>query len=244
MRGLRIVGRGLRDTYDNLFGFSLASVGWWLASLPVLILWPFISWVALLGFLLFGPGATVTLFHVTDPRRSIDRPDVREALALFRGNVVFGWKMAAATLIVPVVLLNNLVAFGRSNTWLAGLAPLWTVLLVIAVVFLLVGFAVAGMFGGPVSTTLRRTAYVLVAAPFRSLFVTAMMLLFILLGTLMVIPLILFVPALVAATLDRHVARAFDLAIVDPNTPTDERVRERTTGRDPSTAGRLWGRGR
>jgi hypothetical protein len=55
---------------------------------------------------------------------------------------------------------------------------------------------------------------------------------------------ILFVPALVATTLDRHVSRAFDLSIVDPNLPTPERLQERAKGLDPSPIGRMFGRRR
>jgi hypothetical protein len=241
---LRIVGRGLRDTYDNLFGFTLASLGWWMASLPVLVLWPFISWLAVLGFLPFGPAATLTLMTVVDPRRVINRPDPREAFDLFLAKIVFGWKLAAATMIVPVVLLNNILVFGGSDTWLAGLSPLWTVLFVIAVVYCVVAYSVAAMADGSLSETLRRTAFVLVAAPFRSLFVVAMLVLLVVVGTLLVVPLILFVPAIVATTLDRHVSRAFDLEIVDPNTPTPERLQERAKGTEPSQAGRLFSRRR
>lgn len=241
---LRIVGRGLRDTYDNLFGFCLASLGWWLASLPVLALWPFVSWLAVLGFLPFGPAATIALMAVVDPRRTINRPDPREALDLFRDKIVDGWKLAAATIIVPVVLVNNIVVFGGSDSWLAQLTPLWAVLFVVALIFLFVAFSVAGMFGGSLKETAQRTAYVLVAAPFRSLFVVALLLLLIVLGTVLVVPMILFVPALVATTLDRHVVRAFDLTIVDPNAPTPERLQERAKGIEPSPVGRMFGRRR
>jgi hypothetical protein len=241
--GLRIVGRGLRDTYDNLFGFCLATIGWWLAALPVVLLWPFISWFALVGWLLFGPAATVTLFAVTDPRRAVERPDVREVVGIFWGNLTYGWKLILATLPVPLVLLNNLVVFGGSEDSLAVLAPLWAVLLLISIGFLLLSFAVAGIFATPLRETLKRATFVLVTAPFRSLFVLAVLLLWVLLGTGLVVPIVLFVPALVAATLDRLVVRVFDLPVVDPNAPTEERLHERATGTGQAKGG-LRGRWR
>lgn len=241
--GLRIVGRGLRDTYDNLFGFCLASIGWWIAALPVVVLWPVVSWFALAAWLLFGPAATVTLFAVTDPRRAVARPDAQEVVGTFLGNLAYGWKLALATLPIPLVLLNNLVVFGGGDNALAAFAPLWTVLLLISCCFLVLSFAVAGIFAAPLRETLRRTTFVLVAAPFRSLFVLAVLLLWVLLGTGLVVPIVLFVPALVAATLDRLVVRVFGLPVVDPNAPTDERLHERASGAGQAKGG-LWGRWR
>ena len=240
MRGLRIVGRGLRDTYESLFTFCLATIGWWLATLPVWVLWPVLSWVALLGFLLFGPAATIALFAIADPRRAVSRPDLGEMVAIWRENLVPSWKLAAATLPVPLVLLNNLLVFGGTDDALAALAPLWGVLLILSVCFVLVAFASGGMFRLPLRETLRRTAYVLLAAPFRSLFVLAAVIVFLVIGTGLVVPMVLFVPALIAATVDRLVAQALDLTIVDPNAPTEERAREKREG-GPGK-GRLWDR--
>jgi hypothetical protein len=231
VRGLRIVGRGLRDTYESLFTFCLASVGWWLATLPAWLLWPVLSWLALLGFLAFGPAATIALFAIADPRRAVSRPDLGEMLSLWRTNLVAGWKLAAVTLPVPLVLLNNILVFGGSDDSLAALAPLWAVLLVVSLCFLLVAFASGGMFLSPLGDTLRRTAYVLLAAPFRSLFVLAAVVVYLVIGTGLVVPMILFVPALVAATVDRLVAQALNLTIIDPNAPTEERTLEKREGR-------------
>ena len=60
MRGLHIVLKGLSDTLEHLLPFTLASLGWWLGIVSIL----------------FGPGATQSLFRITDPRiiSELDRP--------------------------------------------------------------------------------------------------------------------------------------------------------------------------
>jgi uncharacterized membrane protein YesL len=240
VRALRVVGRGLRDTYDNLYSFCMASVLWWMATLPVVLLWPIIPGFALLGFLLFGPAATLALFAATDPRRAVSRPDLAEMLAIWRSRLTYSWKLIAVTLPIPLVLFNNILVFGGSSDALATLTPLWTVLFVIMVSLTLVAFGVAAMFELSIRETLKRAVYVLVAAPFRTLFVLAWIVILIVLGAVMVVPLILFVPALVGAILDRHLVQVFKLEVIDPNTPTEERLLERKDAQPGR--GRSWWR--
>jgi hypothetical protein len=208
------------------------------------LLWPFVSWIALVGWVIFGPAATVALFAVTDPRRAVARPDAREVVGIFWSHLTYGWKLAVVTLPVPLVLFNNLVVFGGSEDSLAVLSPLWAVLLLISIGFLFISFAVAAIFATPLRETLRRTTFVLVTAPFRSLFVLAVLFVWVLLGTGLVVPIVLFVPALVAATLDRLVVRVFGIPVIDPNAPTEERLHERATGAGEPARGGLWGRKR
>jgi uncharacterized membrane protein YesL len=236
-----VIGRGLRDTYDSLFAFCLASILWWVAVFPpILVLWPLLSGLAVVGFLFFGPAATIALFAATDPRRAGSRPDLSELLSTWRARLTQSWKLTALTLPLPLVLMNNIAVFGGSGNWLVNLVPLWTVLLVITFGLFVVSFGVAGLFELSLRETLKRAAYVLVAAPFRTLIVLVAIVLFTILCGFLVVPIILFGPALVGAILDRHLVQVFDLPVIDPNAPTDERVLERRNA--PPGRGRFWER--
>jgi uncharacterized membrane protein YesL len=238
---LRVIGRGLRDTYDSLFAFCLASLLWWIAVFPpILVLWPLLSGFAVVGFLVFGPAATIALFAATDPRRGASRPDLAELVTTWRTRLTQSWKLAALTLPLPLVLVNNIIVFGGSSNWLVNLVPLWTVLLVITLSLFVVSFGVAGLFELPLRETLKRATFVLVAAPFRTLFVLVAIVLLTILCGVLVVPIILFGPAMVGAILDRHLVQVFGLPVIDPNAPTDERIIERRSA--PPSRGRFWER--
>ena len=140
MRALRIVGRGLKDTYEQLFGFVLASVGWWLSAVLIVTL----------------PAGTLALFMVTDPRRAIDRPDIREVLTYLRASIGKGWILALVTLPIPLVLFLNLYSFAGTDNWLAVLTPLWAVLLAVGLIVTFLSFSTMSLLSGGLSLSLKR----------------------------------------------------------------------------------------
>lgn len=224
MRALRIFGRGLKDTYEHLFGYVLASIGWWITALLIVTL----------------PAGTLTLFMVTDPRRSIDRPDWRETVAFLRASLGRGWILALVTLPIPVVLLLNLYSFAGTDSSLAFLTPLWIVLFVIGTIVMFLSFATMSLLSGGLSASLKRAGYVAAAAPTRTILVFSLLLVVSFVSWIAVVPAILLGPAIVGATLNRLVLDVFDIAVIDPSKPTDERVRERTVG-GPGSRRRWWG---
>lgn len=224
MRALRIVGRGLKDTYEHLFGFVIASVGWWLSVLLVVTL----------------PAGTLALYMVTDPRRAVDRPDVREVLAYLRSSIGRGLIVALVTLPLPIILLLNLYSFAGTNNWLSFLTPLWTVLLIIGLIVMFLTFSTMSLLSGDVKLSLKRAGYVAAAAPVRTLLVFFFLLVIGFFSYITVVPAILLAPAIIGAIINRLVLDVFEITIFDPTKPTEERQHERTVG-GPEPRRRWWG---
>ncbi len=224
MRALRIVGRGLKDTYEQLFGFVLVSVGWWLTAVLIVTL----------------PAGTLTLFMVTDPRRAIDRPDIREVLTYLRSSLGKGWVLLAVTIPIPLILFWNLASFGGTDSWLAILAPLWVVLLVVGVVVTFLSFSTMSLLPGGLSMSLKRAGYVAAAAPIRTLLVFLFLVIIAAICIFSIVPAILLAPAIISAVVNRLVLDVFDIPVIDPSKPTDERVHERTVN-GPEPRRRWWG---
>lgn len=224
MRALRIVGRGLKDTYEQLFGFVLASVGWWLSAILIVTL----------------PAGTLALCMVTDPRRAIDRPDVREVLAYLRASIGKGWVLALVTLPIPVVLLLNLYSFAGTENWLAVLAPLWAVLLTVGVIVTFLSFSTMSLLAGGLSLSLKRAGYVAAAAPIRTLLVFFFLAIIGAFCYVSIVPAILLAPAIISSVVNRLVLDVFEIPVIDPSKPTDEREHEKAAG-VPEPRRRWWG---
>ena len=210
MRTLRLIGRGLADTLEHLLPFTLLTLAWWASQLLVVP----------------GPAATVALFAMTDPRRAVDRPEWREAVAAVRVNLRRGWGLALLTLPVLAVLFANLDYYGRGGSRWAILVPLWTVLLLLAIAVALYAFAVAGLTDAGIKLALKRGAILAGIAPFRALAVTVIFWLLISIGGVLVVPLVMFMPAAIAAIVNRVVLYGLGLPVVDPLAPTEEREAE------------------
>lgn len=224
MRALRIVGRGLKDTYEHLFGYVLASIGWWIAALLIVTF----------------PAGTLTLYMVTDPRRAVDRPDWREAAGFLRSSLARGWLLAVVTLPIPIVLLLNLYSFAGTDNWLAFLTPLWIVLLVIGGMVSFLAFSTMSLMSGGLGPSLKRAGYVAAAAPVRTLLVFVLLIVVTFICWITVVPAVLLAPAIIGATLNRLVLDVFEIPVIDPSKPTDERVHERKVG-GPEPRRRWWG---
>lgn len=212
MRTLRLIGRGASDTFEHLLPFALLSLAWWVC----------------VALLVPAPGATVALAALTDPRRSVDRPEWREAALILRRNLGRGWGVALLTLPFVAVLGANLATYaGGASRW-ALFVPLWSILLVVAVAVALTAFAVAGLRDGTAAGAARLALFVVLRRPLRAVAVAVAVALLATLGALLVVPLVMLVPALAAAIVNRLVLDALEIPVPDPLAPTPEReVEER-----------------
>ncbi len=207
MNTLRIILRGLSDTLEHLLPFCLATLAWWAAMILVLP----------------GPGATIALFAITDPRRAVDRPDWREGISLAWASTRRGWLVTLIMLpLVAVVLLNLRTYAGSGSRW-GLLTPLWVYLLLFGVTLTLYAFSLSAVTDLPLGSAIQRSALLVVAFPIRSAVVTFVLLFIVAAGGLLVVPLVMFVPALAAAVINRTVLTGLGLPIVDPLAPTPER---------------------
>jgi uncharacterized membrane protein YesL len=210
MSTLRLIGQGLTDTLESLLPFTLLTLAWWVC----------------LCLVIPAPAATVTLAAMADPRRAVDRPDWREALRAVRRNLWRGWGVVLPLLPFVVVLLANLSFYGgRTDHW-DVLAPLWTVLLLFALAVALYAFAVAGLTDVTAWSATKRAGLLIARRPGQALVVAVVVLFVIAAGALLVVPLVMFVPALTAAVVNRVVLDGLGLPVLDPLAPTAERLVE------------------
>ena len=208
--------KGIADVFEHLLPYMLASILWWLGVLLIIT----------------GPPATIGLFAITDPRRAIDRPEPREVLRQVRQDAWASWKLFLIVIPIIGLLIWDLGFYGGSQGGFAVLAPLWLTLLIIASAISLAAISALALTDAGVGTAFRRGAYVILSSPFRSLLVLIVSTLYTLIGALLVVPLILIVPPLIAATVNRLVLIQLDIPVVDPLAPTEERVLEQQIRRD------------
>lgn len=210
MGGLRLIGRGIADVFEHLLPFMLASLLWWLGVLLIVT----------------APPATTALFAVTDPRRAIDRPEPRDVLAQFRRQAWSSWKLFLVAGPIIAVLVWDLGFYGGGAGGLAILAPLWLVLLIGACAITIASISALALTESSVSTSFRRGTYVVLSAPFRSVLLLLVSVIYTLIGMVLVVPLVLIVPPLIAATFNRLVLTQLGIAVTDPTAPTEERLLE------------------
>jgi hypothetical protein len=207
---LRIIGRGISDVFEHLLPFMFASLLWWLGVF----------------LLITAPPATTALFAITDPRRAIDRPEPREVFAQFRRQAWESWKHFLLAGPIIAVLIWDLGFYGGGAGGLAVLAPLWLVLLILASAIALSSIAALALTESSVGMAFRRGAYVVLSAPFRSILLLVISVVYVLIGAALVVPLVLIVPPLIAATFNRLVLTQLQIPVIDPTAPTDERLLE------------------
>ena len=217
---MRLIGRGLSDTLEHLLPFSLLTLGWWAAMLLVVP----------------GPGATLALFGMTDPRRAVDPPEWREAVRATRRNLRRGWAIALLAAPLSVVLLWNLSAYAYGSGRFGWLVPLWLLLLGLLLAVGLYACSVSALMDQPAWAALKRAAALVGLRPGRALATVLVGWLLVAVGGALVVPLVMLVPALVAALVNRVVLDGLGVSVVDPLAPTTERLREERTRR-PSKFG-------
>ncbi|MGH2535233.1 MAG: hypothetical protein ACRDJW_23470 [Thermomicrobiales bacterium] len=222
MRGLRILFRGLSDTFEHLLPFTMASLGWWLC---VFLIIP-------------APGATIALFRLTDPRvtSELERPSLRQSWDVTLANLRRGWGVAFLTVPILLILVVNLATVG-SAARLAMLVPLWVILFLLGVAAALSAFALAALFDQPALDAVKHGLLLTGARLPSALFVIVLLWLIVFLGTVLVVPLFMFLPAAVAAVANRLVLDGLGVAIHDPLAPTEERLLEEHKKRESSRFG-------
>lgn len=245
MHFLRIVGRGARDLYDQFAYFMMLSFGWVLAALPAFVGYTLIAVSPLMlplavftAFLI--PPATLTLFALTDPRRIVDRPDMREIGHIFADSVKRGWAIALATIPALAVLIWNSLYFGGTESVLAAFVPLWVIMFVFLLILALYMFSLGGLMESGLRNAFRGGMYVLISRPFVSLFLSLFVIVVGTLFTATVLPMLTIGPPLFAAIINRMVLTELKVPVIDPNQPTNERQWERERGLNVETT--IWDR--
>ncbi|MDQ3523921.1 MAG: hypothetical protein M3451_02575 [Chloroflexota bacterium] len=214
VRFAKLFLRGLKDVYDQFVLLMMVSVLWWVC---VLLIVP-------------GPPATVALFRMADPRNQSELPELRDFFRIIGESFRTAWAVAALTLPVILVLLWNTLFFQGGASWFTILVPLWIVMVFIALILMLYAFATVATMESGVRNAFRGATFLMVMRPFSSgLLIIIVFVVMVLLAAL-VLPVILFGPAVMASVINRFALDGFDVEVIDPNRPTQERSTERSRG--------------
>lgn len=247
----RILWRGLRDVYDSFAYSILISLAFWLACSPMILGYPFLAVGPLVAplFLLSAilvPPALVALHALADPRTVVNRMEWSEALDLMRTSFFRSWKIAFITIIPLIMIVWNIMFFAGSSHTLELFIPLWTVMAVFLFVLTFYCFSLAGTHESGWRNAFRGGMYVMVKYPGRTVLLSLFLLFVGYLFVLSLLPMFLIGPAMFAAVVNRFVFDAFEVHVVDPDSPTSERAFERERGINPerSIADRLMRRDR
>ena len=247
MRFLGLIWRGIRDVFEQFVLMVSLSLGWWICALPMVLAFlglPFLLFilVAPVLALVLAP-ATVTLFSLADPRRIVNRPDLSDAVSVFRSSIRRGWLIGLATVPLLLVLVWNILYFGGTTSYLSAFVPLWLIMVVSIFILMLYMFSVAGTMESGLRNAFRGAMYVLVSRPFTGLLLSVLIMIGGIVFAVLVLPMIALGPALLAAVVNRFVLAGLGVEVVDPYAPTTERAVERAHGieHDPSFWQRLRG---
>jgi uncharacterized membrane protein YesL len=218
MRGVRIVGRGLHDTLEHLLPFTAVTLAWWVG----------------VGLVVTAPAATLALFTHVDPRigTAKDRPTTRETLSFIRAHFFQSWGLVILTAPLIVVLVINIATIRPGESSFGVLAPVWLFLLLIVTFITATAFAHVALLEFRVIDAVKQGALMTVAYFPRVLIVAILLWLLLVVGTVLVIPVVMFLPATFAATIVRFVFEAREIKVIDPLSPTDERMREEQRRRE------------
>jgi uncharacterized membrane protein YesL len=209
MRGMHIVLKSLSDTLEHLLPFTLASLGWWLGIVSIL----------------FGPGTTQALFRLTDPRitSELERPGIRPGFSnpfKLEGRV---WGVAALTVVPAAVLLANLSWSSKSTNIWTLMIPLWLILLVSFSVIGLMSLSTVSLFKNSGRESIRIAAVLAYGRPGYTIPFLIALAPVIVICVGLIVPAFLFLPALIAAAVNRLVLDGLGIPIHDPLAPSDER---------------------
>ncbi len=214
---LKLIWAGLRDTFSQFMVFALLSLSWWLAAILIVP----------------GPPATTALMSVADPRRLGATPEFGDAWEVFKASWKRSWGIAVFTLPFLLMLVWNLTFFSGIESYFAAMVPLWTVMFVLLLVISLYAFSMAGTMESGVKNAFRGAMFVLVSRPFLSMFLSVFLVFLSLVMSLMVLPMLLIGPALIASIVNRVTLTVLGEPIIDPDAPTPERADERAKGLNP-----------
>ncbi len=212
MRGVHIVLKGLSDTLEHLLPFTVASLGWWVGIVSIL----------------FGPGATLSLFRIADPRiiSELERPGIRSGYCNPFKLGVRIWGVAAFAVIPTFVLLANLSWSSASSDLWTLLIPIWLILLISFSVIGLMSYSIVSLFKNSAIESIRIAAVLAYGRPGYTVpfLITLLPVVVICVG--LIVPAFLFLPALIAASFNRLVLDGLGMPIPDPLAPSDERLIE------------------
>lgn len=245
MRFVSLTWRGIRDVFEQLVFMASLSLGWWLCAAPLAVgiflflVTPLAAPLILLTAFLIPP-ATVTLFAMADPRRIVNKPDFHEARETFAGSVKQGWTIGAATVPFLIILFWNTSFFLGQTSFLAAFVPLWTIMFIFLFILMLYMFSLAGTMESRLRNAFRGGMFVLITRPFTAALLSILIMVAGAIFTVLVLPMLLIGPALMAAVINRFVLDALQVEVIDPNAPTSERMYERERGLNPDSS--LWDR--
>lgn len=226
MRFLRLFLRGMKDVYDQFVLMMAVSVLWWLCA----------------ALIVPGPPATVALFRFADPRNQVRSLELRDFFVTIRESFRTSWAIAGITLPVILILLWNSVFFRGTDSRFALIVPLWVVMMLITVVLMLYAYATVATMESRVRNAFRGSTYLMVMWPFTSGLLIVGILLVVAIFAALVLPLILFGPAVVASIINRFVLAGYNVEVIDPSSPTSERSTEVSRGIDLDGGFRGWAR--
>jgi len=213
----KLIWAGLRDMFSQFMMFALLSLSWWFAAVLIIP----------------GPPATTALMSVADPRRLGAAAEFAEALDTLKASWRRSWGIAFFTIPFLVMLVWNLSFFGGVEGYFAAMVPLWTIMFILLFIVSLYAFSMAGTMESGTKNAFRGAMYVLISRPFMSVFLSIFLLLLAVLMSAMVLPMLLFGPALIACIVNRVTLSVLGENIVDPDAPTPERAEERARGLNP-----------
>lgn len=223
----KLLWSGLRDVFGQFMTFALFSLLWWLS---VVLIVP-------------GPPATVALAAMTDPRRLGAAPELADAIDVFKSSWKRSWGLALLTLPFLLMLFWNVTYFAGANHFLATLVPLWLIMLIIIATITIYAFSVAGTMESGVRNAFRGAMFVLISRPFMGIGLVIVLFALTLIMTILIIPMLLIGPALIACIANRFTLTILGEQISDPLAPTAERADENARGINPEQGflGRLRG---
>lgn len=217
MTFLRLLGKSLRDVFEQLMTLCLYSLLWWVCIVTVV----------------FGPVATVTLFAMADPRRQTMSTEFSDSIEVMKTSYRRSWGIFLWTVPLIAVLVWNTYYFAGTEAGLRILIPLWTLMSVVLIILTLFAFSVAGTMESGVRNAFRGAIYVLVDRPIRGLILSLFLILLSLVMAVTVVPMVFFGPAIIATIVNRFVFDGLKVEVIDPNAPTNERADEHARGVNP-----------
>lgn len=243
MRGFNVVWRAIRDTFDQVLAYMLGSILWWIYAFVAFLIFggigtllptPVGEAVLVVGLIVGAGPATTLLAKWTDPRLVIDRPSIRDLPGWWQRYVRPSMVVSAFVFTALGILLLNLFYYGQSGGPFSLLVPLWVFLVVLCVIVTFISLALVSLTDATPRQAFRRAGFVIASAPFQSLLLAAWALVAVGVGLALIVPLVLLTPPLILAATNRLVLNQLQITIIDPNSPTDERVVERkTSDRNP-----------
>lgn len=210
MRFLRLYLRGLKDAYDQFVLVMVVSVLWWICAVLIVP----------------GPPATVALFRFMDPRNQVASPEIRDFFRTMREHFATAWAIAGLTVPLIAILVWNSLFFQGGDTFFTLMVPLWAVMVAIIITLMLFAFATVAAMDSKVRNAFRGATYLLVMWPFSSVLTIIFLAAFSSILLVLILPMLLFGPGVSAAVINRFVLAGYDVEIIDPNSPTQERRHE------------------